>query len=92
MHDAPQVDVDDPGPVLEALLPGRQPRADDAGVVAQHVHPAEAVEHGVAKAQHRIGIGDVDSDIQHVDVVRRANLLGGHSQRLDLDVGNDDMQ
>ena len=46
---APQVDVDDPAPVLEADVVGRG-RDADAGVVAQHVHGAEAIEGGLRPA------------------------------------------
>ena len=59
MDDAPQVDVDDPVPVLERDLP-RVAAVDHAGVVHGHVELPEALDGGAADALDGVGIPHVD--------------------------------
>ena len=82
---APQAHVHHPFPVDE-LLVADEPSPADAGVVAHHVHCAEAVDGGLRQRTHRVGIGDVGDDAERLDAVVGDLGLGG-TQRLLFDVG-----
>ena len=62
----PQAHVHHPLPVDE-LLVADEPSPADAGVVAHHVHGAEAVDGGRRQSAHRVGVGDIGDDAECFD-------------------------
>ena len=88
MDHAPEVDADHPLPRRERHLP-RQPAAADAGVVAEHVHAAEARDGGVGERLHLRGVGHVGDDA--FDLGARLAQLGDRVvERGRFDVTDDD--
>jgi hypothetical protein len=82
-----QVDVDDPAPAVGGDGPA-QPADSHAGIVAQHVDGAEALEGGVGQRVDRVVVAHVGRHGQHgLDAVLGGERLGGPVERVALDVG-----
>ena len=88
MDDSPQVDVDDPVPIVQGDLPGI-PAVDDAGIVHGDMELAEALDRRVAHPIHGVGVAYVDCDRVNVSSalgqLRRVTL-----KVLFVDVGHHD--
>ena len=84
VHHAHQVDVEHPAPgirrdVVDAAAAG------DAGVVAQHVDPAESGDRRLRRAIDAVRIGDIACHAAYV--ADTAQALDRTRQRLGLDIG-----
>ena len=83
-----QVDAEHPVPVVEGALVERAAGAD-AGVVAHQVHVAETILGAAGGVLHRVAVGDVELERQHLGAARfELGCRGG--ERLGLDVGEHD--
>ena len=68
VHDTPEVDAEDPLPVLERLVL-EEVEGRDAGVVDDHIHPTEPFDRRRREPVDCRGIGDVGAYDMDVDVV-----------------------
>ena len=88
MNDAPQVDAENPAPVLLGHLPDG-PTDPDARVVVHEVHRTEALEGGVAQRLHRGPVGDVGDHAEDLGP-RAGQVVDRQLQRPCLNVAEDD--
>ena len=82
---APQVDADDPVPVVQAVL-REQPAAAHARVVHHLVHGAVGGDHGVGQREHGVAVGHVEPVHAHPGDERRdlGQSLGVHVDQREL--------
>ena len=90
MNDAPQIDADDPLPILERGVEKAAAEAD-TGIVDENVHGLDLRVYRLGERAHALGVGDVD-DFRHRVASERADVLGGAARGAFLDVADDDVR
>ncbi len=90
VDDAPEVNIDDPSPVIQREFPRSAGAAADARVVAEDVDSAEALVGGFGKGFDVLLFRDIGPAGEYLDAPRRDGRFG-HCERLGFDIADDDV-
>ena len=83
---SPEVDIDDPVPVLQRQLPRETPRHDSC-VVDSNMELPEAIHDGPPDTLHRVGVADIDGHRVHLGA-RLAQSVGMDAKPVPVQVGH----